>query len=87
MHFSPVSDLPLFPEIFLSTWENFPNFTFSHPFLKKSFPLFSKISSCFRSVYVLFAVFFLPRYFDHDAFMHHTIHVGRGPTRRPWGQH
>ena len=34
--------------------------------------------------FCLIYVFFSFPYFDHDAFMHHTIHVG--PTGRPWGQ-
>jgi len=47
------------------------------------FPLLWKISPCFRKIHLLFTYFmcisFLP-YFDHDAFMHHPMHVLDAPA-------
>ena len=78
-----------FTKIFLMTlfshWPQnfeFPLFSLIFP----TFPLFReiphsilfKISLWFRIIYVLFTYFMcfsFPPYFDHDAFMHHTMHV------------
>src|SRR6218665_4177737 len=47
---------------------------------KLLFPYFYKCTPCFRKMYTCIlhtlCVFRLSPYFDHDAFMHHTIHVG-----------
>src|SRR6218665_2693012 len=48
-------------------------------------PLLLKISPCFRKIPLLFTYFLcisFPPYFDHDAFMHHPMHVldAPGPT-------
>jgi len=48
-------------------------------------PYFSKFPPFFRYIYVGFTYFVLfsfPPYFDHDAFMHHTMHVLDAPV--PW---
>ena len=45
-------------------------------------PYFGKFPPCFRKIHLLFTYFmcilFLP-YFDHDAFMHHPMHVLDAP--------
>src|SRR6218665_1952169 len=40
-------------------------------------PYFYKFSPCFRQIHLLFNTLrvFPPPYFDHDAFMHHPMHV------------
>jgi len=51
------------------------------PLFRKTnnFSIVLAISLCFRSNYVFLPTctlrVFLPPYFDHGAFMHHTIHV------------
>ena len=45
---------------------------------KLLFPLLSKIPPCFQKIHLLFTYFMcilFPLYFDHDAFMHHPMHV------------
>ena len=41
------------------------------------FPYFSKIYKFpyFRSIYCFCLIYVFPPYFDHDAFMHHALHV------------
>src|SRR6218665_126411 len=46
------------------------------PYFQKFSPLFSKNSPAF---YILF-VYFVSPYFDHDAFMHHPMHVLDAPA-------
>ena len=47
-------------------------------------PYFDKFPPCFRQTHLLFTYFtcisFLP-YFDHDAFMHHPMHVLDAPAQ------
>src|SRR6218665_1572574 len=48
-------------------------------------PYFYKFSLCFRKIHLLFTYFLcisFPPYFDHDAFMHHPMHVLDTPGRR-----
>src|SRR6218665_3833392 len=47
-----------------------------------SFPLLLQISPCFRQIHLLFTYFtcIFPPYFDHDAFMHHPMHVLDAPV-------
>ena len=46
-------------------------------------PYFDKFSSCFRKIHLLnftcFVCISFPPYFDHDAFMHHPMHVLDAP--------
>ena len=57
---------------------------FGKCFFPPTFANFPLISSNLRVIYVFlthFVCFSFPSYFDHDAFMHHTMQVG--PTGRP----
>ena len=58
-----------------------PLFRQNYSFLS-TFQNFSLFSVNLRVFYMLY-VFFVSTYFYHDAFMHHTMHVGLGPTGRP----
>src|SRR6218665_1546780 len=51
------------------------NENYSSPLLLQIFPLFWANSPAFYIIYVYF-----PRYFDHDAFMHHPMHVLDAPA-------
>src|SRR6218665_1857805 len=58
--------------------------TFLHPDSRKFIipPYFSKFPPCFRKIQQLFTYFTcnFPPYFDHDAFMHHPMHVLDAPV-------
>ena len=69
---------------FLWPFSNFPSyfpcfsiFTLFHE--NFHFPYFSKYSLSFRKIFVFLFTYFMcisfPPYFDHDAFMHHSMHV------------
>src|SRR6218665_340078 len=48
------------------------------PLGENYFPLLSQIFLCFPKIHQLFTYMDFPRispYFDHDAFMHHPMHV------------
>ena len=47
-------------------------------------PYFHKFPLCFKQFHLLFTYFTcisFPPYFDHDAFMHHPMHVLDAPAR------
>ena len=49
------------------------------------FPLLWKIPPCFRKIHLLFTYFMcisFPPYFDHDALMHHPMHVLDAPVHK-----
>ena len=66
---------PLF-SLFQYIFSIFINFSFP--------PTFTNFPPLFRKIYVLYilSVFFVSPYFDHDAFMHHTMHVLDAPVFR-----
>src|SRR6218665_113937 len=84
--------LPKFLITFFSSTTNFefPSYfpcfcTFPPCFEKILFPslLFTISPFCFRKIHLLFTYFLcmsFPTYFDHDAFMHHTMHVLDAPA-------
>src|SRR6218665_2764204 len=50
-----------------------------------SFPLLLQMSLCFRQIHLLFTYFTcISPYFDHDAFMHHPMHVLDAPASQWW---
>jgi len=88
----PEKFLDFHPQKFLMTFflvidQNFqisPLFSLFPPCFAKIFlsPYFSKFPPCFRQIHLLFTYFtciFSP-YFDHDAFMHHPMHVLDAPA-------
>src|SRR6218665_1706097 len=74
---------------------NFPSYfrcfsTFS-PLFREHFsfpPTFTNFPPCFRQIHLLFTYFtcIFPPYFDHDAFMHHPMHVLDAPGQKGWTQ-
>ena len=80
MHFPPCFRFsPLFQKNFSDFLKNFNNLTFSRKIswlsaAKISDDLFYANSPAFYILYVYF-----PPYFDHDAFMHHPMHVLDAP--------
>src|SRR6218665_1827590 len=91
----PDKFLDFHPPKFLMTFfshrpkmSNFPLFSlfqYISPLFRKSyyFPLLLKISLCFRKIHLLFTYFMcisFPTYFDHDAFIHHPMHVLDAPA-------
>jgi len=86
IHFPPSGfRFPLFPDLFLSPWENFPNFTLPLFREKINIPLFSQIFPCFRSIGVS-----LPdlRLFSSSLIWLWCIYASYNrPTHtgRPWG--
>jgi len=73
MYLPLVSEFPLFPKNFSDSNYKFQNFPLLSlfPLLFLNSPLFHKICM----VFTYFLCFSLPPYFDHDAFMHHPMHV------------
>jgi len=76
---------------FFSHWPHISNFppifaiSIHFPLFRKilNFPLLFQISPGFRKLYVFFYilyVFLVSPYFDHDAFMHHTMHILDAPA-------
>src|SRR6218665_1519826 len=55
------------------------------PVWRKLFPpYFEKFTPCFQEIHLLFTYFScisFPPYFDHDAFMHHPMHVLDAPGK------
>ena len=50
-------------------------------------PYFQKFPPCFSKIHLLFTYFLcisFPPYFDHDAFMHHPMHVLDAPAPILW---
>ena len=88
--FLPLFRFPPIFEQFLDFLENFTNVTFSRkniPFssAKISDDLFIPYFSKFPPVFQKFNTFLhtlrvFPPYFDHDAFMHHPMHVLDAPA-------
>ena len=111
----PVSDFPLFRQIFRLCWKLskfylFPKnfsificqnfwwlflristlfslFQYISPLFRENyyFPLLWKIPLCFWKIHLLFTYFVcisFPPYFDHDAFMHHPMHVLDAPAQK-----
>ena len=90
----PFSSSKISDDFFCSSTTNVlfpPYFNSFSPFFsifkQNSFsPYFCKFLSWFRKIsvffYILSAIFFAP-YYDHDAFMHHTMHVLDGPAVHP----
>src|SRR6218665_1165082 len=76
--FWKISQIFPFPACFLPVLEHFPSDSRKFiipPLFPKFSPLFSKHSTAFYILYV----YFPPPYFDHDAFMHHPMHVLDAP--------
>src|SRR6218665_863227 len=79
----PEKFLDFHPPKFLMTFFEFPPFfpcfsTFPPVSRSLLFPLLLKIPLCLRKIHLLFTYFMcisFPPYFDHDAFMHHPMHV------------
>src|SRR6218665_636857 len=90
----PEKFLDFHPPKFLMTFFSTTNFEFPPcfhcfstfpPCFDKFFlcPLISQISPCFRQIHLLFTYFTcISPYFDHDAFMHHPMHVLDAPGCR-----
>src|SRR6218665_1144389 len=62
----------------------FPYFSTFPPVSRKLLfpPYFEKFPHCFPKIHLLFTYFMcisFPPYFDHDAFMHHPMHVLDAP--------
>jgi len=61
-----------------------PLFQYISPLFRENsyFPLLFKMSPCFIKIHLLFIYIVcisFPPYFDHDAFMHHPMHVLDAP--------
>src|SRR6218665_4173142 len=66
----------------------FSLFQYISPLFRENYsfpPTFTNFPPCFRQIHLLFTYFtyftciFFPPYFDHDAFMHHPMHVLDAP--------
>ena len=84
-----VLDFPRFHFCNFTISENFTEIhtfpLFQKKFFPPSFNNFSLFSIDLCDFYLIY-VFFLPPCFDHDAFMHHTIHILDAPanTQNRW---
>ena len=75
-HRPQISNSPLFSLFYDIFPPDSRKFAISPLFSKISPPVFQKFNSFLHTLGVI-----SPPYFDHDAFMHHPMHVG--PTGRP----
>jgi len=80
---------PFFSDRSTKNFEFPPFFLFQNisPLFRENYyfpPIFDKFPPCFTQIHLLFTYFacIFPPYFDHDAFMHHPMHVLDAPVRR-----
>src|SRR6218665_3070066 len=82
LFFSHRPQISNFPPIFL--------FQYISPLFRQNYyfpPTLTNFAPCFRQFHLLFTYFTcisFPPYFDHDAFMHHTMHVLDAPGSHDW---